>query len=162
MARAFVDSFWMHEKNPDKIKEFWDQNNVRLMAWWLEGEPLNVDDSLVKNCTIDERLFSRPELFYVFEATEPFKHYMRYFNGSHYQSQDCDTEDEYDYLKRHGLFTELEKKAQKPDDAWGEDYTMKEIPKDQKPTTPALVCQCWKCHLPELSWRDRLTKVYKL
>jgi len=161
MLHAFLDSFFNHVTDPERIKAFWDRFRGPLMDWWLEDKPLNRNYHAVEHYyyKLEGRLFSRPKLWWVFEATEPAKHYMMYFNGSHWQSEDCMIEDEYEYLKRNNLFTSREKKMSFEPDVWGEDYTFAEISK-YKVTNNNTVCSHWECHLDELDWKTRLGFAY--
>lgn len=166
MVRAFIDSFWMHEKNPEVIREFWDTHKTRLMAFWTEGKSLQIDDYLIQNFALEDRLFTRPELWFIFEAKEPKLHYMQYFEPFATEAlkqlhSECVTEATSDYLHRCGLLSPFERATTKPDP--DSDYTLVEIQSDQLTNDYNNAhCSCWKSRLDKLDWQEKLNEAYRL
>jgi len=168
MACAFIDSLWDHVKDPDKIQRFWSMHKDKLMAWWTEGIELACDEPIIQLNKIEERLFFRPELWWVFEAKEPLKHFM-VTTTDHikdrppgFKSEFCMVEDEGLYLKRCGLLSEIEKQTEyKPEDYWEKTYQIKEVSRFLVPAN-ATACEHWKCHISTLDWKQRLGFSYSL
>lgn len=172
MAHAFVDPFWNQEKDPYMFQQFWDRHKDKLMDWWLNDEPLNCDEPAIQLSKIEERLFFRPELWWIFEAKKPLKHYMVTRGGrpreppkNGFKDEFCEAEDEGLYLKRHGLLSEIEQAAwskYEPNDYSQEDgYSMKEVSR-YLVSENNHECSCFKCHIDVLDWRTKLGFAYGL
>jgi len=169
LVRGFLDEFLFVQRNePDQIHEFWEQHSNKLLDFWLNGTSLNIDEYLIKNFKAD--IFSRPELWYIFEATQPKLHYMLTPNeprntnprlAGYIAGQGCQTEDEGLYLIRCGLLSAKEIEYTKlieysPDpDYWEKDsYKIEEVSPFLTPHNNQW-CGHWKCHLDRLDWRQR-------
>jgi len=183
LAMGFVQEFFMHETDPNKIKDFWNQYHQPLMDWWLYDKAVNVDWPGIETGHLEQRLFARPAMWWIFEAKKPLKHYMVerqwlgpsliYPNGRPpsppgCKDEDCELEDVGLYLKRHGLLSELELKTKHNALDYTEttypDVTRKicrEVSKYLKPANNS-VCECWECHIDTLSWQEKLGLAYGL
>jgi len=176
MAVAFVDPFWCHEKDPNVIKEFWEKHKDRLMSWWLEDSPLACDEPIIQLNRIEERLFYRPELWWIFEAKKSLKHYMVewhrpknsciYPNGrpptpSGFREEDCHEEDEGLYLQRHGLLSGIEKQTEFEPYLVSRYSSTEEVSPFKVPANNT-ACGHWKCHINRLDWKTRLGFAYSL
>jgi len=176
MTRSFVDGFWNQEKDPEVIRAFWEKHKTRLMTWWLEGTELACDEPVITLSKIEDRLFFRPELWWVFEATKPLKHYMVerhrpkisyiYPNGRPpstpgFKDEECHEEDEGLYLQRHGLLSDIEKQTEFEPYLVSRYSPTEEVSPFKVPAN-ATACTDWKCHIDQLDWKTRLGFAYGL
>jgi hypothetical protein len=109
------------------------------MDWWLTGKKLNTNEPVVTLDELEGRLFRRPELWWIFSATEPKKHYLATCKNKdtyRYGQTKCQAEDTGLYLARLGLLSDAEKKYDyKPYVNQEPDWKVEEVSPDHTAST---------------------------